>query len=158
LELLPHVRMLDLSCNLLPDLDGLGNNCVLSSLDVSHNRLSQWRSAWIHHCCSGLTTLNVSHNCIVERSNLQQLAASVPQLLHLRMLGNPVAHDKAYISALITALPGLQQLDGHSPGALCGGKCDNVLDPEMLQEHSVLWHSEFGALASMRDPACLPHL
>ncbi|TMW55401.1 hypothetical protein Poli38472_013292 [Pythium oligandrum] len=109
LELLPHLRRLDVSENLLRTLafetEPWGH--ALEFLDLTGNELESLQPLSV---CRSLVTLRLGRNRIQLISELKHLQ-TLEHLQELVLEGNPIASHPMYRREIITMLPGLNSLD-----------------------------------------------
>eukprot|EP00611_Tribonema_gayanum_P002233 TRINITY_DN1161_c0_g1_i1.p1 TRINITY_DN1161_c0_g1~~TRINITY_DN1161_c0_g1_i1.p1 ORF type:complete len:662 (+),score=114.91 TRINITY_DN1161_c0_g1_i1:168-2153(+) len=157
LRLLPAVRHLDLSFNLIEDLDFFQDCIKLDHLDLSHNGISclvdvHLTLGNVHTLLLGsnairtteglerllaLEVLDLEHNRIFDDEDVARLGL-LPCLAHLTLSGNPVARQKRYRRKVMTLL-------------LQGGM-HALADAEFTLDSKAVSGIERAALAKQRRP------
>jgi hypothetical protein len=140
-QMLPHLRVLNLSRNCIARLEGLNQCHALEDLNMSHQRLMDGYRAQLLFCpqtlgglCNlrtldisgngledlagfgmlkALSRLDASENCLRDVAAVAPVLRSSTALAWLRLEGNPLCRDTRYRDAVIGEAEGpLSEVDG----------------------------------------------
>lgn len=109
---LPKLRVLDVSCNALNSLAGLGAKfSSLETLTVAGNMIESGLDEL--QACPRLVTLDLSRNALPDLDGAMAALRALPALRCLDLRGNPcLAPGHAARKRILTELPGLTFLNG----------------------------------------------
>eukprot|EP01059_Diplonema_ambulator_P026223 TRINITY_DN43457_c0_g1_i1.p1 TRINITY_DN43457_c0_g1~~TRINITY_DN43457_c0_g1_i1.p1 ORF type:complete len:355 (+),score=117.38 TRINITY_DN43457_c0_g1_i1:50-1114(+) len=106
---LKKLKKLDLSNNMIRDIENLEGCTDLTELNLSKNQIQTARGLLK---APPVTTLDLSHNRIASADELLPYLERSPQILSLRLMGNPVVRVVPYYrTKIISILPNLRSLD-----------------------------------------------
>eukprot|EP01064_Diplonema_japonicum_P037881 TRINITY_DN9007_c0_g1_i1.p1 TRINITY_DN9007_c0_g1~~TRINITY_DN9007_c0_g1_i1.p1 ORF type:complete len:391 (+),score=113.26 TRINITY_DN9007_c0_g1_i1:44-1174(+) len=109
---LKKLRKLDLSNNMIRAVEGVEGCEVLSELNLSKNNIRTKNDLKGLLARPTITTLDLSHNSIESGDDLFATLVQCPQILSLRLMGNPAVRSiPCYRNKMIAALPHLCSLD-----------------------------------------------